>query len=234
MALVVSRVPLDTAFYESRLSPQEFASVVDWFAVKRGNYNKALGRGGRLGPLARELKALREQEVNNRVARPPPPPPLSSSPPPPPPLSSSPPPPPSTSAPVLEIVDDVIEIPTPTVVVPSGAGGAAQAATSYIQKVGSAASQFMLMMSSATTDFVNEVAHPTTASTSSGPQCPICFETVTDPYMGRCSHIYCRSCLLDPNMRTETVSEYGGIEALRVRKCPQCRREGISFYRMLS
>lgn len=226
-----SRRPLaDPGFYQSYLEPLEFDQVVDWTAVARGKFSKALGKGGgRLGPLARRLRALRQLEIQ---PSPPPPPPLAS-PPPPPPLAS-PSPPQASNTQVYEMID--LATPPP----PASQSGPVSAATTYIQKVGTAASQFMLSMSTATTEFVNEVA--STSGTSgiieqqlpaSGPQCPICYEVVEDGYMGRCSHIYCRRCLMDPRMNTEQVIEPGGIEALRVRRCPQCRRERVSFYKIL-
>lgn len=243
-------IEVDASFYQSYLSPVEYSQIVDWNAIYKGQFSKALGKGGgRLGPLGRRLRDLRTLEVSRSTQGqewrpissgisdtvsssfdpviPPPAPPLAT------PVAAASVPAPvavSVPAPQMAMIEEIdLSGSIPTV---SSSNPATVAATTYIQKVGSAASQFMLMMSTATTDFVNDVGRP--VASSSGQQCPICFDTVMDPYMGRCSHIYCRKCLLDPNMHTERVSEYGGIEALRVRRCPQCRREGVSFYKMLS
>ena len=199
------RIPVDPEFYRGILSPSEFNAVVDWRAVQQGQFAKALGRRGALCALSRRIKQLRGIEVA--------------------------PPPIMQREPAGEPEVEIIEMPPPPP--PLASSTPAAAATSYIQKVGAAASQFMLMMSSATTDFVNETSTGQASSSTNPSQCPICFDTVKDPYMGRCSHIYCKDCLMNPQMQTEQVSEYGGIQALRVRKCPQCRREGISFYKML-
>ena len=232
----------DRDFYRGILTPQEFARIQDWRALERGRYVKAVGSRGRGDSFTRRLRSLRELEVSP----PPPPPPLSG------PLWQAVPPAPEQEEPDTVEIEDSPEpepepAPTPAPApapvpapapapapapVPTPAPGPsvspATAATAYIQRVGQAASDFMLTMSAATTDFVQQVQQPTTPS----PQCPICFEAVKEPYMGRCSHIYCKDCLLNPHMRTELVTE-NGISALKVRRCPQCRREGISFYKML-
>lgn len=258
-------------YYRNMLTPVQFAAIVDWRALERGQFSKALGKRGAPSALARRIQQLRALELYNDSPShqvplpsqiPPPPPPLASPPAPSPAPPTSPPqldPPTMTELLMAESSVEVEEIEAPMQVqvpnmqvqaqlqvhVPtiepiitasssgtnsSMAATAAAAATSYIQKVGAAASQFMLTMSSATTDFVQQTATSTSAAPA---QCPICFDTVKDPYMGRCSHVYCKACLLNPQMRTEEISEYGNIEALRVRKCPQCRRENVSFYKVL-
>ena len=286
----------DPEFYRGVLSPQEYVRIVDWRALERGQFVKAIGAKGRASTLSKRLRSLRTLEV----APPPPPPPLAgplwqaatpseiyfapeilevedneyednehednpaparlwpddeepAPPAPPPPAPPAPPPPPPPAppaappAPPAPAAQIPVPAPAPTsaalapapqipVPPPGIVGPAAAAATSYIQKVGQAASDFMLTMSAATTEFVQQVSVPAPApsppASSCPPQCSICYETVHEPYMGSCSHVYCKKCLLHPQMRTELVS-VNGINALKVRQCPQCRRQGISFYRML-
>jgi len=226
------RVPVDKEFYRGILSPSEFNAIVDWGAVRNGQFAKALGKRGPLSSLSRRIRDLRALEV----APPPPPPPLAqvwradAYP------ATEPAAAHAAHADHAHAAEDdvqVIEVPVPITAAVLPASTPAAAATSYIQKVGAAASQFMLQMSNATTDFVNEAATGAPSSSSNPAQCPICFEPVKDPYMGRCSHIYCKDCLMAPQMQTQQIDEFGGIQALRVRRCPQCRREGISFYKML-
>ena len=113
---------------------------------------------------------------------------------------------------------------------------AVDAATSYIQKVGAAASQFMLNMSSATQEFVRDVrpvVAPAAVREREVESCSICYEALEEPHMGQCSHIYCRKCLTHAHMGTRLATERG-ISCLIVKRCPQCRGENIRFYRMLS
>lgn len=240
-------------YYRSLLSQVEFAAIVDWRALERGMFSKAIGRRGAPSALARRIQQLRALEI---APPPPAPPPLETQLPSPSPQVQVLDPPSMTE---LLMADSEAEVEVEEVEIQQVVQGVqgvlargveveiveqqtrhapstvAAAATSYIQKVGAAASQFMLTMSSATTDFVQQAASASTSTPSSAPvaQCPICFDNVRDPYMGRCSHVYCKGCLLNPQMRTEVISEYGNIEALRVRKCPQCRRENVSFYKVL-
>jgi len=240
-------------FYRNVLSPVEFSAIVDWRAVERGQFSKALGRRGALCALARRIQQLRALEI----APPPPPPPLQEWDPPSinellqadtqtvPPAQDQDQDTNITHAnvtamhvPPQDIAQDDVEIIEPPQARPVDV---TSAATAYIQRVGAATSHFMITMSNATTDFVQQASTFSSAAAPSSsssraimPQCPICFDTVKDPYMGRCSHVYCKECLLNPQMRTEVVNEYGNINALRVRRCPQCRREGVSFYKMLS
>lgn len=220
-------VPANPEYYRYHLSPSEFNLIVDWQAVERCHFGKAIGkRGGTWGPLARKIKNLREMEM-----RIPPAPPLAAT------------PAQQRHEPQDVEITDVFEPPYVPAPAPTPApalnlevtvanqSAEATAATAYVNKMGNAAAQFMIMMTSATSEFISD----TRQIPSAAPQadCSICFEKVKEPYMGQCSHVYCRECLMNPHMVPNLVSE-SGIEAIRIRACPQCRRNNMRFYKVLS
>jgi len=243
--------PIDRSWYAERLDITEYDQIVDWEALRAGRYGKAVGRrGGRPSEIMNRLRALRQQELMELYGIPPAAPPLAPTPAPAPPpapavsayeqpTSPTPPAPTDLAEPLIEEVD-LTAAPSPA---PPEPMTPMNAATSYIQKIGTATSKFMLEMTSATQQFVNNVQQSAgggeASSSGSGRQtCTICYEPLAEPYFGRCSHVFCRGCLMHQAMGTrEQLEGTGGmaapIQSLLVRKCPQCRRVNVPFYKML-
>ena len=254
-----SSIPVDPEFYRGILSPSQFAAIVDWTAVRNGHFAKALGKRGTLCSLGRRIRDLRTLEI----APPPPVPnapvwqqndppfdepmqfiDVDAEEPTPPATATSPDviqsPPATATSPQVVVQSPQVQINaivrTPQQVASTSADQVFNAASSYMQKIGDAASSFMLSMSLATTEFMSNMpsaAAPSATVSEPAPSCSICHDAFRNPYMGRCSHVFCEDCLMHPAMRTQVITEQGNIRALKVRICPQCRREGISFYKML-
>lgn len=234
-------LPANKDFYRGVLTDAEFNSILFWDALERNRFVKAIGKRGRPTAFSLRLRTLREIEVDPPTI----PPPLAGqdvvpaapeqdedmyedqeldfveieddAPPPPPPLAAAAPPPTAGLAPIAQ---------------------AARSVNTYVQQVGQAASTFMLSMSTATTDFVTrqaaEAAEAAAAAAGAPPTCSICLNPVREPYMGKCSHMYCRVCVQNPHMMSRhQIEEADGIEAITIKSCPMCRREQVNFYRVL-
>lgn len=222
----VVQSPIDRSWYGERLDITEYDQIIDWEALRAGKFSKAVGRrGGRPSELISRLKELRLQELLELYGIPPPAPPLvtaAAA------VAAAPTSAPEGSSPLIEEVD-LTSAPAPPTSNPI------TAATSYIRTIGAAASKFMLDMSTATETFVSQVQASGSGRGSSGGQCAICFEEPKEPYFGRCSHVFCRGCLMHPALgsRMQLEGNASPIQSMLVRSCPQCRRQNISFYKML-
>ena len=222
--------PLDRSLYSSPI--ELYDSIRDWEALRCMHYAKALGRrGGRLNAQMLHLKAMREAEVQSLL---------------PPPLAQA---GPATTYEDFRAVadyeddDDVLDMTVPhqaPAPMPHNGNDNIQAASQYIQQVGNASSAFMLAMTSATQVFVQQQQQVPALAPAPAPApgptpvpCAICFEVPTAPMMGTCSHVFCRACLMHERMGTRVIQQ-GDISALLVKKCPNCRRESLPFYKMLA
>jgi hypothetical protein len=87
-------------------------------------------------------------------------------------------------------------------------------------------------------EYIDLTKEPIKMELDSTDGCAICMMPMVSPYMGRCSHVFCKSCLCHASMKAKKYSEkFAGsnhaIDGIQIEKCPSCRTTGMVFYKML-